>query len=517
MAVVSLFVLPRTAASQTSCADLAKLPSPDVTVTAAEQISNGTYIPPGPNAQPQTNMPAFCRVALTVKPQIHIEVWLPTDSWNGRFKGEGGGGYAGAISYGALIDDVRDGYATASTDTGHTGPSGTFALNADGTLNTPLISDFAERSLRALAAQAKALITAYYGTAPKYSYWNGCSTGGRQGLMAAQRFPDEYDGLLIGAPAINWDRFIPSELWPQVVMRQDVGAPIAASKLTAVTAAAVAACDADDGVKDGVINDPRKCTFDPAALVCKEGADPASCLTPAEARAVRRIWDGPVNAKGERLWFGLERGASLAGLAGGTPFPIASTYFQSWIHQDPAFDWHTVTETGFESDFRASQQKFHDVIGTDDPNLDRFRRHGGKMILWHGEADQLIFPRGTVNYVTRVAAASGGAKTVDRFARLFLAPGVGHCGGGAGPAPIGAFDALVNWVEQGVAPDTLRAARTLENGTVRTRPLCAYPKTARWTGSGSTDDAANFTCVDGHPDPRDVQVADPVSSGPRRR
>jgi hypothetical protein len=274
----------------------------------------------------------------------------------------------------------------------------------------------------------------------------------------------------------------------------------------------VAACDGNDGVADGVINDPRTCHYDPAAAVCKEGSDAASCLTPAEAAVVRKIWEGPVSATGERLWFGLERGADLSALAGDNAFPIASTHVRSWIHQDPAFDWQSITESRFASEMRASQMKFHDVIGTDDPNLDRFRRHGGKMIVWHGEADQLIFPRGTINYFTRVTAASGGAAAMDTFARLFLAPGVGHCGGGTGPAPIGTFEALVNWVEHGVAPDTLRAARSLEDGTVRTRPLCAYPKTAQWIGSGSTDDAANFRCMESTPDPRDFSVAEPVTT-----
>lgn len=211
------FLQPPHAASATSCADLIKLRLTDTTITAAEDVPAGAYTPPG--GMPQNNLPAFCRVALTVAPQIRIEVWMPKDAWNERYRGEGGGGYAGSISYGGLAAGIRAGYATASTDTGHTASEGgRFALNSDGTLNWQLISDFAERSLHEMAVKAKALINAYYGKAPKYSYWNGCSTGGRQGLMAVQRFPGQYDGLLIGAPAINWDRFIPAELWPQVVL-----------------------------------------------------------------------------------------------------------------------------------------------------------------------------------------------------------------------------------------------------------------------------------------------------------
>ena len=496
------------AAAPVPCAELARLSLPNTTVTAAEEILAGDYAPPsGPR---QANLPAFCRVALTVSPQIRIEVWLPKDRWNGRYRGEGGGGYAGQISYGGLAEGLRNGYATASTDTGHPASAGgTFALNPDGTLNMAAITDFAERSLRELAVNAKAVINAYYGEAPKYSYWNGCSTGGRQGLMAAQRFPAEYDGLVIGAPAINWDRFIPAEIWPQVVMNKTVGAPIAASKLNAATKAAVTACDASDGVADGIVNDPRKCSYDPAALVCKAGEDTASCLSPQEADAIRKIWNGPTSASGQRLWFGLERGTPLGGLAGASGFPIPATHFQYWIHQDPKFDWRTLDDAAFEADFTASQKKFHAAIGTDDPNLEAFRTRGGKMIVWHGEADPLIFPRGTVNYFERVLAQNGGSAQVTQFARLFMAPGVGHCGGGDGPSPVGLLDTLVNWVEKGEAPATVPASRRRPDGTVLSRPLCPYPTTAKWSGTGSTDDAANFACVDGQHRREDFTVANP--------
>ena len=495
-------------AAGAACADLAALSLPGTTITAAQEVPAGEYAPPGGGKQ--TGLPSFCRVALTVAPAIRIEIWLPKDSWNGRYRGEGGGGYAGQISYAGLAEGIRRGYATASTDTGHPASAGgTFALKADGSLDVQLIGDFAERSLRELAVKAKAVINAYYGKAPTYSYWNGCSTGGRQGLMAAQRFPEEYDGLVIGAPAINWDRFIPSELWPQIVVNKTVGAPISNEKLTAVTKAAVAACDARDGVTDGIINDPRKCTFDPAALVCKAGADSPNCLSPQEASAIRKIWNGPTDASGKRLWFGLERGTPLNFLAGGMPFPITLAHSQYWIHQNPSFDWHTLSEADFEAELKASQQKFNQVIGTDSPNLAAFRKRGGKMIIWHGEADQLIFPRGTLNYFDRVISENGGAEQVKNSARLFMAPGVGHCAGGDGPNPVGVFDAVVNWVEKGVAPDVVQASRRRPDGTMLTRPLCAYPRTAKWTGTGSTDDAANFVCVDGGHQPADFRIRRP--------
>jgi len=499
---------PSAHAAPAACESLAQLTLPGTTVTATQDVPAGEFTPPvaGPGGGRLPGLPAFCRVALTVLPQIHIEIWLPKDSWNGSYRGEGGGGYAGQVSYGGLAEGIRRGYATASTDTGHAASAGgSFALNQDGTLNKQLIGDFAERSLHELATKAKAVIAAFYGNAPKHSYWNGCSTGGRQGLMAVQRFPDEYDGLVVGAPAINWDRFIPSELWPQVVMNKTVGAPISAAKLTAATRAAVAACDASDGVMDGIIGDPRKCTYDPGALVCK-GGDGASCLTPREADAIRKIWNGPTNASGQRLWFGLERGTPLNFLAGGNPFPIATAHFQYWIRKNAAFDWRTLSEADFDADFRTSQKEFHDVIGTDDPRLDAFRKHGGKMIIWHGDADPLIFPRGTINYYERVLAANGGAKRVTDFARLFMAPGVGHCGGGDGPAPTALFETVVDWVEKGTAPKTIAASRKRPDGTTLARPLCPYPATAKWTGTGSTDEAANFVCVDAKPQAADVRV-----------
>jgi hypothetical protein len=230
-----------------------------------------------------------------------------------------------------------------------------------------------------------------------------------------------------------------------------------------------------------------------------------------------KIWDGPRSSSGERLWFGLERGTPLNGLAGARGFPIATTHFQYWIRQNPQFDWRTLSEADFEADFLASQRKFHDAIGTDDPNLARFRKRGGKVIIWHGESDSLIFPRGTVNYYERVLAANGGAQEVEQFARLFLAPGVGHCGGGDGPSPVGPFETLVNWVEKGVAPDTVPASRQRQDGTVMSRPLCAYPAIARWSGKGSADDAVNYARVDAQHRSDDFRVAAPPGPLPNAR
>jgi hypothetical protein len=485
-----LAVAPGVASASSSgrvaCADLATIRLPEVSSVSAELDTDG-------EAAGMTGLPEFCRVVMTVVPRIGIEVWLPTGTYNRRFEAVGGGGYAGAISYFAMANVLRSGYATASTDTGHQVRDGSFALGPDGRLDQQSITDFASRSLIELTVKAKTLIRAFYGRPAEFSYWNGCSTGGRQGLMLAQRLPGAYDGILAGAPATNWDRFIPAELWPQVVMRQELGGPIAGCKLAAATQAAVARCDRYDGVADGVIDDPRRCDFDARSLVGQ--ATPCGEFTAADARALRAIWNGPRTTSGQFLWYGLSQGATLGALAGPAPFPIAENHVRYWVEQNPRFDWTTLDYAGFERDFRASQRLFNDVIGTDDANLSRFRASGGRLLMWHGWNDQLIFPRGTVDYYQRVLDRMGGVRRVGDFARLFMAPGVEHCAGGPGPNTFDMFGELVKWVERGSPPDRVIAS-TVENGQVtRTRPLCAYPKIARYDGRGDPNTATSFDCA----------------------
>jgi len=482
-----------------SCESLASLHLSETTITGATEITSGSFQPPfGP---PLSGLPAFCRVTLTVSPQINVEVWLPLVTWNGRFQAVGGGGYAGVISYGALAIALRAGYATASTDTGHsavTQPGGSFALTPSGQLDFPIIEDFAFRSEHQMTLKGKTVLQDFYGRPAAFAYWNGCSTGGRQGLMEAQRFPDDYDGILAGAPAINWSKFIPAEFWPQLVMLQAHDF-VPQCKFAAANAAAIAACDGLDGVVDGVIDDPRACHFDPASLIGT--TTPCGTITATDADIIRAIWQGPRGPQGQFLWFGLEPGASFTGLANtqdasdGLPFPIATDWIKFFLLQNPGWDWHTATYPEFVQLFRQSVEEYSRVIATDDPNLDAFEDHGGKLIIWHGWADQLIFPRGTIQYYERVQQAMGGGRRTDEFARLFMAPGVAHCGGGTGPAPADPFGALVNWVEHHQAPDQLLATKTDATGAVvESRPLCPFPLEARYTGHGSTNDAANFTC-----------------------
>jgi hypothetical protein len=358
---------------------------------------------------------------------------------------------------------------------------------------------------------SKQIAATYYAMKPVFNYWNGCSTGGRQGYVLAQELGKELDGILANAPAMYWTRFQTAQMWGQIVMKDLVGTPIAAAKLTQATASAVAACDAADGVVDGVIDEPRTCEFSARANICGAiGAPATNCLTPAEADAIDRIWDGPRNAKGKKIWFGLDRGTNLSGLNGTNPFFLGVTQFH-WDMHDRTFDWKTVTTDTYAEVAQSGSRNIADVTDTFG-NLDTFRHSGGKLLTFVGANDQLIMPQGVIHYYRQMAARYGRHDEPDferlqKFYRLFRAPGVAHCGGGAGPQPQNLFEALVAWVENNDAPETILAQSTV-GGVTRTRPLCPYPQTAIYRGSGSTDDASNFFCG-GNLESRDV-VCDSV-------
>jgi feruloyl esterase len=432
-----------------------------------------------------------------------VKVWigLPLSNWNGRFQGNGGGGFVGG-NPGSLIVPVARGFASGATDTGHEGGSGSFALDALGRQNWQGIIDNAYLGIHEMTVVGKAVTKAFYGKAPRYSYFVGGSTGGRQGLMEAQRYPEDYDGISSACPAVNWHRFVSASLWPEVVMHS-LSNFVSKAKLDAATAAAVAACDADDGVKDGVIDDPFHCTYDPKALVGAKVGD--ETFTEADAEVLRKIWQGPRRQDGTFMWYGPDRGADLfpyAGTAGtplkGKPFSIALDYWIYYLAQDAKWDWNTLSYAGFEQLWTKSVEQFGAVIGTDDPDLSRFRDHGSKIIIDHGLADQLIPAAGSVDYYRRVQQRMGGEMKTAEFARLFLVPGVDHGFHGAGATPAGVFEALVRWVEEGQAPEKLIAEKRDATGKViRTRPLFPYPQIAKYQGSGSTDDEKNFLSAPG--------------------
>jgi pimeloyl-ACP methyl ester carboxylesterase len=443
----------------------------------------------------------MCRVvAIVTHPPANdrVKVWigLPLTNWNGRFQGNGGGGFSGG-NPGSIVGPVRLGFSSAATDTGHEGGSGSFAL--DGCKqNWQGIIDNAYLGIHEMTVVGKALTKAFYGKAPRYSYFVGGSTGGRQGLMEAQRFPDDYDGIVSACPAVNWQRFVAACLWPEVVMLEKSNF-VSKAKLDAATAAAIAACDNDDGVKDDVIDDPFRCAWDPKALVgTKVGND---TFTEADADVIRKIWEGPRTQDGRFMWYGLERGADMSAYAGtsgsplrGRPFSIALDYWIYYLAQDVKWDWTTLNYAGFEQLWNKSVEQFGAVIGTDDPDLTRFRDHGGKVIIYHGMADQLIPAAGSVDYYKRVQQRMGGEKETAKFARLFLVPGVDHGFSGPGARPTRVNEAIIRWVEDGKAPDKVIAEKRDKDGKViRTRPLFPYPQVAKYKGSGSTDEEKSFT------------------------
>ncbi len=479
-----------------SCESLTSVALPNTTIESAALAPNSQNV---------------CMVtAVTTHPPLgdaggnRVRIWvaIPMSNWNGRFLGNGGGGFSGGNA-GSVNAPAAAGYASGATDTGHEGQSGSFALDANGRLNRQSVRNNAYIGIHEMTVTGKALTEAVYGVAPRYSYFSGCSTGGRQGLSEVQRYPQDYNGVVSGAPAINWNRFHIQHMWGPVVMNAAEN-PVAPCKLAAATAAAVAACDGIDGVKDGVIEDPKRCSYDPKPLV---GTSAGECgaFTAGDVNVIRKLWEGPRRADGTFLWYGLPRGADLNALwtSRGTPlrpvpFGISMDWFRFFLTQDPKFDGNTVTQALYERLWDQSVEQYGPVFGTDNPALTAFRDRGGKAIVWHGWGDQLITAEGTVDYYNRVQQQMGGAKKTSEFIRLFMAPGVAHCGGGTGPAPGGQLEALQAWVEEGKAPETLLATRPGQNGAAnRTRPLCAYPLVAKYRGSGSTDDAASFSCSAG--------------------
>ena len=475
------------------CDSLAALALKDARVTAAQVVPAGQFVPPGgqPNGQanPNKDLPEFCRVAATLTPtsdsDIKVEVWLPANGWNGKFQAVGNGGWAGVISYAAMADAVRAGYASASTDTGHVGGRGTFALD-----HPEKLIDFAWRSEHEMTVKAKDVIRAFYGSGPRLSYWNGCSTGGRQGLKAAQMFPDDYDGIIAGAPANR----TAISLWIAHAVK-DPASYIPPSKYPAIHQAALNACDARDGLKDGLIDDPTKCSFDPKVLLCKD-EDGASCLTAPQVGAAKKIYSPAINPRtGKELFSSLVPGTELgwdAQASGSGPRDLGYDQYKYVVFKDPNWDWKTYD---FDSDEARATRPENLIMNATDPDMKAFFSRGGKLLLYHGWSDPLVPAVNTIKYYNSVVDYMGGAANTFNSMRLFMAPGMGHCRGGEGPNVFDKVGALERWVEQGQAPNVLVASHSTDGKVDRTRPLCPYPQIAKYKGTGSIDDAANFVCA----------------------
>lgn len=499
-----------------ACEELSGVTLANTEIKIAEAVPAGTFTPPYGDALEK--LPAFCRVAGVAKPTsdsyIRFEVWLPASGWNEKFLGVGNGGFAGGIDYRSMGGDLKRGYATAATDTGHEadGEDASWAFK-----HPEKVADFGYRALHETTVNAKKLLEAFYGRPAHHAYFDSCSDGGREALMEAQRFPDDFDGILAGAPANYWTNLLSSGV---AILREMSGNPaayISDVKLPAISAAVLDACDAQDGVKDGIVSDPVHCRFNPDVLLCK-AEESRSCLTAPQISLLKKLYQGGRDSHGNQIFPGVMPGAEQGqggwgpwilgegpGTSAGNGF--ATNYFRYVVFEDPAWNLATANVDDVE---RAATEKTARMLNATDPDLRRFEARGGKLILYHGWNDPGIAPLNTVNYYKSVIAAMG-AEKVQSFVRLYMAPGMQHCIGGPGPTLFGQlgtttakgpehgiYAALEEWVEKGAAPAEIIATKyDASHKAVMTRPLCPYPQVAKYKGSGDTNDYTNFVCTAG--------------------
>ncbi len=509
-----------------SCESLANLKLTNTNITSAQSIPAGNFTPLG--TDPIQSLPAFCRVEGVIKPttnsDIRFEVWMPGSGWNGRFRGVGNGGFGGSINYDDMAPAVRNGYATASTDAGHHADD----LDTSWAFGHPeKVADLGYRAVHEMTVSAQAIISAFYSQAPQWSFFEGCSNGGREALIEAQRFPEDYQGILAGAPPVPTTPMLAAALYNT---RADPPAYIPASKILALSAAVLAACDLQDGIADGILNDPRQCHFDPSVLLCRE-AESNGCLTSAQVAQLNKLYAGLWDSKGKQLFPGYLPGGEegedgwkgyITGDAPGKglDFVFGLNYFRAMVFDDRGWDYRTVSA---EKAIRVADLKNAPLINATDPDLRRFKGSGGKLILYHGWSDAETPGVSTINYYDTVKANMGPHETED-FVRLYMAPGMQHCYEGPGPNFFGQFDlstlgpttrqlstnrdpqhnissALEQWVEESVAPGPIIATKYVNDldpsqGVKMTRPLCPYPQIAKYKGTGDTNESANFACVE---------------------
>ncbi len=514
--IAPLLLVGSLAAAATPCESLKSIPLSDTTITVAELVPAGPYTPPVPgdtppaavagrgqpaaagggrggrgqaSAAPAIVLPAHCRVAAVLKPspdsEIEMEAWLPVENWNGKFQAVGNGGWAGVISYAAMASALQEGYATASTDTGHKGGNAVFAIG-----HPEKMIDFAYRAVHETTVKSKALVAAFYDRAPRLSYWNGCSTGGRQGLMEAQKYPDVFDAILAGAPANYQTHLHAWDLSVAIPTLLDPASAVPPAKLAMLNKAVLDACDTRDGVKDGLLNEPRACHFDVATLLCKD-ADGDTCLTAPQLETVKRMYAPARTRSGDSVFPGKDPGSETGWtvVSGGPQPPGVSVGSFQVAYNDVNWGWKTFD---LERDLKLVDETVASIVNAINTDLSAFKAHRGKMLMYHGWNDTAISAGNSINYYSSVLAKMG--QKQDNFVRLFMAPGMQHCGGGPGPSQINYMGALERWRESNVAPDQLVAARVTNSRVDMTRPLCPYPQVAQYKGVGSTNDAANFVC-----------------------
>lgn len=506
--------------AQQSCESLTNLKLSRTIVTAATMVPTGPFSAPaapgGAANAAAITVPAHCEVKGTIRPskdsEIKFALWLPATAWNGKYHQEGNGGWAGTIPYRSLIDPLTRGYATAATDDGHEGGGG-----AEWAVGHPeKLIDFGYRAVHETSVQAKAIVRSFYGRDPSWSYFAGCSDGGREALMEAQRYPEDFNGILAGAPASNWSRLFTGFIWNEQAALKSPGSSIPPAKLPALQNAVMAACDSQDGLKDGLLSDPRSCRFDPAVLLCK-ASDNSSCLTAAQVETVKRIYAGAKNPRtGEQLFQGWPSGAEAApgtwaawitpaNPAGAIQFNFGNTYYGQAVFEDAKWNFRSFD---FDRDVQFGDTKAGAVLNATNPDLRSFRAEGGKLLQYHGWGDAAISPLSSIEYYDNVQSFLSRfpdmrttrplvLSPIGDFYRLFMVPGMGHCGGGMGPNNFDAFTPLESWVEKGIAPAQFIGTGTVADDSTRkmTRPICAYPNVAQYKGTGDPNDAANFACT----------------------
>jgi Tannase and feruloyl esterase len=516
--------------AQQACEKLAELHLGHATVTSAAVVPAGP-LPGRSEDRPPIVAPERCVVKGVARPtsdsEISFEVWLPVAGWNGKYEQVGNGGWAGSIPVGSLVNAVQRGYAAAGTDDGHQNSGAGDATWAIG--HPEKLIDFGWRAVHQTSVQAKAVIRAFYGRDPDYNYFFGCSDGGREALSEAQRFPEDFSGIIAGAPAYDWSHHFAGFIWNEQALLAEPGSAIPPAKAAVIQKAAVAACDSLDGVSDGLVEDPRACRFDPAVLTC-QGADGPDCLTAPQVTALRKIYAGPKNPRtGKQIYPGYSPGAegargSWTGWILNTPpesaiqFAFGNSYFGHAVFEDRDWDYRSLD---YDSDVEFADHKAGVVISSNNPDLRSFRAHGGKLIQYHGWGDAAIAPLSSIEYYEKVTAflakypdaRSDASRPVQDFYRLFMVPGMGHCNSGIGPNHFGndgytagglrgdpqrdVLAALEQWVEKGQAPERLIGTGTAvdEPSKTLTRPLCPYPLVVRYNGTGDPNQAASFSCA----------------------
>ena len=513
-AVIVTLCFAANAEGQRSCESLSDLNIVDTTLTTSVAVPAAAFkFPAVPLLSPGVSMqlPAYCKVTGTIKPtadsNIGFQVWLPLAGWNGRFMQVGNGGFAGAIVPLFLVQGLANGYAVAATDDGHQGQGLEWASG-----HPDKLKDFADRAVHVTSEKSKQIISAFYGREQNRSYFNGCSEGGREALMEAQRYPNDFDGILAGDPGMSFSQLFMAGLWDSQAFKASPESQVPLDKLKLVQSASLAACDAQDGVKDGIISRPDQCHFDPHVLVCKSSAT-EDCLTVPQADAIAKVYSGPTNPRtGARIDFGIEPGfeENMMMFQKDSPVPgLDVQFFRTVVFGNPAWDPQSIN---FDSDATLASGKGQ-LLDATNPDLKLFKAHGGKLILYHGWNDPGVPPMTTLQYFEAVEKQMGGRKATSSFAQLYMVPGMVHCWGGPGPNSFGNIlaapqehspvnddvqQSMVHWVEQGTPPDAIVATKFQDDDPKKpellTRPICPYPKIAKWNGKGSVQEAASFSC-----------------------